>query len=139
MKKVFVSGCYDILHAGHVQFFEDAKNLGDYLIVSFASAEVLRLAKNREAAMPDDHKRILISAIRYVDKAIVSSDLDPVFDFLTSIKKEKPDILVVTEDDRNKDRKKDLCQELGIELVVLPKRICIEPTSTTEIRSKLKI
>ena len=39
MKKVFVSGCYDILHAGHLQFFEEARALGDYLIVSFASAE----------------------------------------------------------------------------------------------------
>lgn len=34
MKKVFVSGCYDILHAGHLQFFEEARALGDYLIVT---------------------------------------------------------------------------------------------------------
>ena len=41
MRKVFVTGCYDILHAGHIQFFEEARALGDYLIVSFASSEVL--------------------------------------------------------------------------------------------------
>jgi cytidyltransferase-like protein len=35
----FVSGCYDVLHAGHLQFFRDAKALGDYLTVSFASSE----------------------------------------------------------------------------------------------------
>ena len=34
MKKVFVSGCYDILHAGHLQLFEEARALGHYLIVS---------------------------------------------------------------------------------------------------------
>ena len=35
--KVFVSGCYNPLHAGHVQFFREAKALGVYLVVSFAS------------------------------------------------------------------------------------------------------
>lgn len=40
-KKVFVSGCYDIMHAGHLQFFSEARALGDFLIVSFASDDVL--------------------------------------------------------------------------------------------------
>lgn len=47
MKKVFVSGCYDIVHAGHIQFFEEARALGDYLIVSFASEPVLWHHKQR--------------------------------------------------------------------------------------------
>jgi len=38
MIKVFVSGCYDIIHAGHVQFFREARALGDHLTVSFASS-----------------------------------------------------------------------------------------------------
>ncbi len=41
MRHVFVSGCYDIIHAGHVQFFREAKAQGDFLTVSFASEEVL--------------------------------------------------------------------------------------------------
>ena len=45
MKKVFVSGCYDIIHGGHIQFFQDAKKLGDHLTVCFASADVLTLSK----------------------------------------------------------------------------------------------
>ena len=36
MRKVFVSGCYDVLHAGHVEFFRAAKALGDHLTVCFA-------------------------------------------------------------------------------------------------------
>lgn len=35
--KIFVSGFYDIIHAGHIQFFREARSLGDFLIVSFAS------------------------------------------------------------------------------------------------------
>ena len=53
MKKVFVSGCYDIVHAGHIQFFEEARALGDYLIVSFASEPVLWHHKQRKPSIPD--------------------------------------------------------------------------------------
>ena len=51
MKKVFVSGCYDIVHAGHIQFFEEARALGDYLIVSFASEPVLWHHKQRKPSI----------------------------------------------------------------------------------------
>lgn len=138
MKKVFVSGCYDILHAGHIQFFKDAKALGDYLTVCFASKEVLRLSKNREPALPDEHKKIIIESIKYVDKAVSSSDLDPILDFVTHFKKEKPDILVATEDDKNSKVKIKLCQEFGVKYIVLPKRTTAVPVSTTDIRAQIK-
>ena len=60
MKKIFVSGCYDILHAGHIQFFEEARALGDHLTVSFASEDVLWFHKRRKPAIPDAHKKALI-------------------------------------------------------------------------------
>jgi len=41
MKKVFISGCYDILHGGHIQFFKEARALGNHLTVCFASDQVL--------------------------------------------------------------------------------------------------
>jgi cytidyltransferase-like protein len=138
MKKVFVSGCYDILHAGHIQFFEDAKALGDHLTVCFASAEVLRLAKNREPAIPDEHKKLIIGSVRFVDAVVSSSDLHPVFDFKTHLKKIKPDILAVTEDDKNVELKRKLCQDLGIQVVVLSKQVSVTPVSTTDIRAGIK-
>ena len=51
MKTIFVSGCYDILHAGHVQFFNEAKALGDHLTVCFASDEILWKHKNRRSSL----------------------------------------------------------------------------------------
>ena len=101
MKKVFVSGCYDILHAGHVQFFEDAKALGDYLIVCFASDEVLMLAKKRLPSIPQDNKLIILKSIKSIDHVVTSSDLHPIIDFAKHIEDFKPDILAVTEDDKN--------------------------------------
>ncbi len=136
--KVFVSGCYDIIHAGHVQFFDDAKALGDHLTVCFASDEVLLLSKKRTSALPEDNKRILLKSLRSVDEALSSSDLHSVFDFEGHVKKIKPDILAVTEDDKNVEIKKAFCEKYHMKLVVLPKRNSVTPASTTSIRSKIK-
>lgn len=137
MKKVFVSGCYDILHAGHIQFFQDARALGDHLTVCFAREDVLLLAKKRKPSMPDDNKKVVIGSIRYVDEVVSSSDLDPTFDFVQHIEKIKPAILAVTEDDKAKDRKKAFCEERGIEFVVIPKRNFQTQVSTTIIRENI--
>jgi cytidyltransferase-like protein len=138
MIKVFVSGCYDILHAGHVQFFEDAKALGDHLTVCFASDEVLLLAKKRVSSIPQDNKKIILSALRSVDCVVTSSNLDPVFDFKDHIQKMKPNILAVTEDDRNVEIKKAFCKEHNMKLVVLPKRTLASSVSTTSILAAIK-
>lgn len=138
MKKVFVSGAYDILHAGHIQFFKDARALGDHLTVCFASDEVLMMYKKRQPSMPEDNKQIIIGSIRYVDKVVKSSDTNQIFDFVGHLHREKPDILAVTEDDKHKEEKTKLCKKLGIEFVVLPKRNFVTPVSTTVIRQGLK-
>jgi cytidyltransferase-like protein len=138
MKKVFVSGCYDILHAGHVQFFKDAKALGDYLTVCFASDEVLRLYKNRRASLPEDNKAFVIGALSSVDRVVKSSDAHPIFDFVGHFKKEKPDILAVTEDDKNKEEKRKFCAENGVQFVVLPKRNPVTRVSTSLIIGAIK-
>ena len=136
--KVFVSGCYDIIHAGHIQFFEDAKKLGDHLTVCFASDKVLMLAKNRTSALPEDNKKIILESINCVDEAFSSSDFHPVLDFVSHLKKIKPDILAVTEDDKNIEEKKKVCEKYNVKLIVLPKRNLVTTASTTSIRSKIK-
>ena len=99
MKKVFVSGCYDIVHAGHIQFFEEARALGDYLIVSFASEPVLWHHKQRKPSIPDEHKKVLLESLRMVDKVILGTGMRKGLDFEEEFLAEKPDILAVTEDD----------------------------------------
>lgn len=137
-KKVFVSWCYDILHGGHIQFFQQARALWDYLIVCFASEEVLWLAKKRKPSLPDEHKKIVLSQLRCVDQVVWSSDIDPIFDFLTHLDALKPDILAVTEDDKNADLKRILCQKMGIEFVVLSKNFEGTPISTSAIIRHIK-
>jgi cytidyltransferase-like protein len=134
MKKVFVSGCYDILHAGHLQFFEEARALGDYLIVSFASADVLWHHKRRKPSIPDDHKRALLQALRMVDEVIVTQGHKEGLDFEEDFLRIRPDFLIVTEDDKYGDLKRELCNQVGAQYSVLPKTPPrFDPVSTSSI------
>lgn len=134
MKKVFVSGCYDILHAGHLQFFEEAKALGDYLIVSFASADVLWHHKRRKPSIPDDHKLALLRGLRVIDEVILGTGHKEGLDFEEDFLRIKPDLLIVTDDDKYGDLKKALCDQVGAQYTVLPKTPPkFEPVSTSSI------
>jgi cytidyltransferase-like protein len=134
MKKVFVSGCYDILHAGHLQFFEEARAVGDYLIVSFASAEVLWHHKRRKPSIPDDHKRVLLQGLRMIDEVLVTTGHDEGLDFKEEFLRIRPDFLIVTEDDKYGDLKRDLCNQVGAQYTILPKTPPrFEPVSTSSI------
>lgn len=134
MKRVFVSGCYDIIHAGHVQFFEEARALGDHLTVCFASADVLWLHKRRRSSLPDDHKRALLASLRMVDEVVIGTGLEEGIDFRDHFLRLRPDILAVTEDDKYGALKRELCAQVGAQYVVLPKTPPrFQPVSTTEI------
>jgi cytidyltransferase-like protein len=134
MIRVFVSGCYDIVHAGHVQFFTEARALGDHLTVSFASSEVLWIHKQRRSSLPDEHKQGLIAALKMVDEVVVGRGLDEGIDFREDFLRIRPQILAVTEDDKYADLKRALCAEVGARYVVLDKTPPrFKPISTSEI------
>lgn len=139
MKKVFVSGCYDILHAGHIQFFEEARSLGDYLVVSFASEKVLWKHKQRKPSIPDEHKRILLQSLRMVDEVVIGEGLQQGLDFLDDFLRIRPQFLVVTEDDQYADVKRELCKQVQAEYVVLPKTPPrTTPVSTSSLVKRIK-
>lgn len=121
MKKIFVSGCYDIIHAGHVQFFREARALGDHLTVSFASDNVLWHHKERRSSLPEEHKLALLNNLRVVDEAVIGENEALGLDFQEHFRRIRPDVLAVTEDDQYADIKKALCKEVGAKYVKLPK------------------
>jgi len=134
MTRVFVSGCYDILHAGHVQFFREARALGDHLTVCFASSDVLWLHKQRRSSLPDEHKRALLAAMESVDAVVIGSGQEEGLDFKEHFLHLRPDLLVVTEDDKYAGLKRGLCAQVGARYVVLPKTPPqFPPISTTQI------
>ena len=139
MKKIFVSGCYDIIHAGHVQFFIDAKALGEHLTVCIASDKVLMLEKKRNPSLPMDHKKSLIHALEMVDDVVIGENLEKGLDFKKHFLRIKPHVLAVTEDDKYNKIKRDLCALVGAEYVVLPKTPPkIDQINTSTIVNKIQ-
>jgi cytidyltransferase-like protein len=134
MKKVFVSGCYDILHAGHIQFFKESKALGDHLTVCFASDKVLWAHKQRPPSIPHEHKRALLQSLKMVDDVVMGENMEIGLDFKDHFLRIMPDILAVTEGDQYADKKQSLCRQTGVEYRVLPKTPPeFKPISTTGI------
>ena len=134
MKRIFVSGCYDIIHAGHLQFFEEARALGDHLTVCFASDDILWNHKQRRSSLPEEHKEALLKALTMIDDVVIGRNGTHGLDFLDHFRENRPDVLVVTEDDQYAQIKKDLCVEIGAEYKRLDKTPPkFKPVSTSGI------
>lgn len=115
-KKVFVSGCYDLLHSGHVEFFRQAAQYGD-LYVGIGSDETILHYKNHKTVYPEEERLFMVKSIRYVKEAYINKG-NGILDFLPTLDIVKPDILVVNSDGGS-ESKRQVCQERGIEYVVL--------------------
>jgi cytidyltransferase-like protein len=115
-KKVMASGCYDLLHAGHIAFFKTAAQYGK-LHVYVGRDENLKLLKGKAPYFTQEERRYMVGAVRYVEKASVSSGMG-MLDFEQDMKDLKPDIFIVNEDGYTEGKKR-LCEENGVELVVL--------------------
>jgi len=115
-KKVFVSGCYDLLHSGHVEFFRQAAEYGD-LYVGIGSDSTILGYKHHKTVYSEQDRLFMVKSIRYVKDAYINAG-SGILDFLPTLDIVKPDILVVNSDGGNDDKRK-LCEERGIEYVVL--------------------
>jgi len=115
-KKVFVSGCYDLLHSGHVEFFRQAAEYGD-LYVGIGSDRTIEGYKHHKPIYSEQERLFMVRSIRYVKDAFINTG-SGVMDFVPNVEMLKPDVLVVNEDG-DSDVKRRFCEERGIEYVVL--------------------
>ena len=91
MKSVFTNGCFDILHSGHVEYLNEARSLGDKLIVGLNSDESVKRLKGSERPINNEvDRKFLLENLVSVDEVIIFNDDTP----LNLIKKIMPDILV---------------------------------------------
>lgn len=136
-KKVFVSGCYDMLHSGHVAFFKEASRYGD-LYVGIGSDKTIEELKNRKTVYSEKERLYMVKAIRYVTDAFINPG-SGMLDFLNTLDIVKPDVFVVNSDGGS-DVKRNLCKERGIEYVELQRvpDAGLEARSTTSLRSGVK-
>ncbi len=132
-KKVFVSGCFDLLHSGHVAFFEEAARYGD-LYVAIGSDRTIYELKGRPTVNSEEERLYMIKSMGCVADAFISHG-SGMLDFLDEFKQVKPDIFIVNEDG-NIPEKKKLCDEFGVQYLVLKRDPFpgLAPRSTTALR-----
>jgi len=133
-KKVFVSGCYDMLHSGHVAFFKEASSYGD-LYVGIGSDATIYDLKGRYTVNSEQERLYMVKSVRHVTDAWVNSGTG-ILDFEADIRRLRPDLFVVNEDGHSPAKEK-LCTELDIDYLIL-KRIPeagLPTRSTTSLRS----
>jgi cytidyltransferase-like protein len=134
MKKVFVSGCYDLLHSGHVAFFQQAATYGDELHVALGSDKTVYELKGRAPVNTEDERLYMVRNVGVVTDAFVSGG-SGMLDFETELREMQPDVFVVNQDG-NTPQKRALCRELGVAYVVLEREPHADLTarSTTSLR-----
>ena len=137
-KIVFVSGCFDILHSGHIAFLKEASQFGN-LYVGLGSDKTVSELKGRSTVNSEDERLYMLEALSCVYKVSINRG-SGILDFLDDMKALKPDFFVVNEDGHTPD-KEQICRDLGIEYKVLRRvpHASLPVRSTTSLRKETPI
>ena len=137
-KKAFVSGCFDLVHAGHIEFLKRAAKYGE-LHVSIGSDKTIRELKGKTPVFSERERQYILQAMEVVHEVVVGSGSGRM-DFVPELRRIQPDVFVVNEDGDD-IAKRELCRELGIEYVVLDRSPAkgLPPQSSTEVANQLAL
>ena len=134
MTKVLATGVFNLVHPGHLYFLEEAKKLGDELVVIVASDKIASKAKR--VVVPQEQRAHIIQSLKPVDKVFIGDDTDTM-KFLPQI---RPDIIALGHDQEIKED--DLTKKLvsvGIEAkIVRLDKLHGSLNSTSQIVNKLR-
>jgi cytidyltransferase-like protein len=137
-KKVFVTGCFDMLHSGHIAFLEEAAAHGD-VYVGIGSDETVSRLKGRYPIYNQDERKYILEALRCVTRCSVNSG-GGIMDFVDNEDALKADILFVNEDGHSPE-KEEFCRKHNIQYVVSRRKPHgnLPTRSTTALRTECNI
>ena len=115
MKTVAISGYFDPIHVGHLEYIELSKRMGDYLVVIVNNNHQCKLKKGKH--FMDERDRIkIVESIKGVDEVFLSIDSDKTV--CKSLEKIKPDVFTNGGDRHNQEIPESIvCKKYGIELL----------------------
>ena len=123
--KVFVNGCFDVLHRGHLELFKFAKDLGGNVIVGIdTDSRVKELKGNSRPINTQDDRKFVLESIKYIDKVVLFGSENMLKDHICFF---QPEIMIVGSDYKNK---KVIGSEFAKELIFFER---IGDYSTTNI------
>jgi len=133
--KAFVSGCFDMLHSGHVEFFHEAAEYGD-LYVALGSDRTIFELKGRSTVNNEQERLFMVKAVASVTDAFISRG-SGILDFEVELRQIMPNYFIVNADGHIPE-KRDLCHALGIEYIILDRKPHpgFEARSTTQLRER---
>jgi len=121
-KAIIVSGYFNPIHKGHLEYFQNAKKLADFLFVIVNSDHQRALKQSKEFQL-EDERMLIVSSLKPVDKAILSIDTDrTVCETIASIAKDygqKYDLAFANGGDQNNTTipERPICEKMGIALL----------------------
>ncbi|MBS1266117.1 MAG: FAD synthase [Candidatus Woesearchaeota archaeon] len=116
MKKVMVFGSFDLIHPGHINMFQQAKEHGDYLIVVVALDKVIEKVKGKKPMIAQQERLSDVAQLRLVDEALLGHPTDR----YANIKKVKPDVICLGYDQYHfVDKLQDKLNEFGFDTQVI--------------------
>lgn len=137
-RRVLVSGCFDLLHAGHLEFLHTAAQFGELHVAVGSDATITQL-KGRPPATSEGERVLILASMRMVATAFIAKGCG-VLDFAQELAELRPDALVVNQDGHVPE-KEALCRELGIEYIVLRREppLGLPSRSSTALRRHVAI
>ena len=111
-----VSGCFDLLHAGHIAFFKTAARYGK-VHAYIGQDQNIKMLKGKAPYFSQEERKYMVGAVRYVERSAIASG-SGILDFENDMKILRPDIFIVNSDGYTEGKQR-LCDENGVELIVL--------------------
>jgi len=129
---VFTNGCFDLIHVGHTRYLQEARKLGDVLIVGVNSDQsVMTIKGNKRPIIPEEERAEVLSALQCVDFVVIFHEPDP----LNIISLLKPDVLVKGGDwGEDAIIGREVVESIGGKVVRIPE---IKGASTSSIIDKI--
>lgn len=133
-----LTGCFDLLHSGHVAFLKEAAAYGD-LYVCIGSDRNVQHLKGRYPINPEQERKYMLEALKWVHEVRINQGMG-LLDFEAELDAIRPDIFLVNEDGHT-PAKEQLCRSKGVQYIV-SRRVPEEglpARSTTALRTECTI
>lgn len=123
-----VTGCFDLLHYGHLKFLDFAATKSDHLIVGLESDKFIKEHKGPSRPLfPQKIRKYCLEQLKSVNQVILIPNHT---NYLKLLQKIKPDFLISSSNDSYYKEKHQICQQLDIKLIIFPR---IKKHSTSNI------